>query len=169
MTKGVQKHPGRGVAIKHFVANNQETNRFRSNSILSERTLRDIYLKGFRIVIDEADPASVMSSYNLLNGEHTSQREDLMETLLRQQWGFNGIVMSDWVVAGFQSRKKYPSSCSNGCVKAGNDIMMPGNKIHYENLVKALHGQTEQYPLTRGGMEKCAARMVAFAWKFGNR
>lgn len=169
VTKGVQKHPGRGVAIKHFVANNQETNRFRSNSILSERTLRDIYLKGFRIVIDEADPASVMSSYNLLNGEHTSQREDLMETLLRQQWGFNGIVMSDWVVAGFQSRKKYPSSCSNGCVKAGNDIMMPGNKIHYENLVKALHGQTEQYPLTRGGMEKCAARMVAFAWKFGNR
>ena len=169
VTRGVQKHPGRGVAIKHFVANNQETNRFRTNSIVSERALREIYLKGFRIVIDEAEPASVMSSYNLLNGEHTSQREDLLETLLRQQWGFKGIVMSDWVVPGFESKKKYPSSCANGCVRAGNDIMMPGSKAHYENLLKALHDDANPYPLTREQLEKCAARMVAFAWKYGRK
>ena len=169
MTRGVQKHPGRGVAIKHFAANNQETNRFRTNSIVNERTLRDIYLRGFRIVIDEADPASVMSSYNLLNGEHTSQREDLLETLLRQQWGFRGIVMSDWVVPGFEAKKKYPSSCSNGCIRAGNDIMMPGSKVHYENLLNVLNNDTCSYPLTREQLEKCAARMVAFAWTYGRK
>lgn len=169
VTRGVQKHPGRGVAIKHFAANNQETNRFRTNSIVNERTLRDIYLRGFRIVIDEADPASVMSSYNLLNGEHTSQREDLLETLLRQQWGFRGIVMSDWVVPGFESKKKYPSSCSNGCIRAGNDIMMPGSKVHYENLLNVLNNDTCSYPLTREQLEKCAARMVAFAWTYGRK
>ena len=167
MTRGVQKHPGRGVAIKHFAANNQETNRFRTNSIVNERTLRDIYLRGFRIVIDEADPASVMSSYNLLNGEHTSQREDLLETLLRQQWGFRGIVMSDWVVPGFESKKKYPSSCSNGCIRAGNDIMMPGTEGHQKDLLNALNNSDVAYPITRADLEKCAARMIELTWRLG--
>ncbi|MCD8069511.1 MAG: hypothetical protein LUE87_11655 [Lachnospiraceae bacterium] len=95
LTRGVQARRGRMVTLKHFVANNQETNRMHSNSVVSERALREIYLKGFEIAVREAAPACIMTSYNLLNGEHTSARYDLLETLLRQEWGFAGLVMSD--------------------------------------------------------------------------
>ena len=165
ITRGTQNHQGCGVTIKHFVCNNQETNRFRSNSIVSERALRDIYMKGFEIVIKEAAPYTIMSSYNLLNGEHTSQRYDLMETVLRDEWGFAGIVMSDWVSGNFgDNGKKYPGACAHGTIKAGNDIMMPGTKQHYENLLAALNNADSDYPLTRTDFEKCAARMIDMAW-----
>lgn len=165
ITRGTQKHPGCGVTVKHFVCNNQETNRFRSNSVVSQRALRDIYLKGFEIVIKEAAPLAVMSSYNLVNGEHTSQRYDLMETVLREEWGYEGIVMSDWVTNGMVSDdgRRYPSACASGSIKAGNDIMMPGGRGHYEDMESALHDASVQYPLSRAELEKCAARMIAMA------
>jgi beta-glucosidase len=139
VTKGVQKHQGCSVAIKHFACNNQETNRFHSNSIVSERALRDIYLKGFKITVQEAKPQAVMTSYNLLNGEHTSQRADLIQQVLRKEWGFKGIVMSDWVISGIPTGKvyKYPLACASGSIKAGNDIMMPGSQADYDDLMKA--------------------------------
>ena len=168
ITRGVQKHPTCGVSIKHFCCNNQETNRMHSNTIISQRALRDIYLKGFRIVVDEADPATIMSSYNLLNGEHTSQRYDLLETLLRQEWGYKGIVMSYWVSGNINKPDdKYPGAVASGAIKAGNDIMMPGTPGHHQNLLDALNNPQAAYPISRNDLEKCAARMIELAWKLG--
>lgn len=81
VARGVQEHPGCGVVIKHFAANYQETNRYNSNSIVSERALREIYLRGFQLCVREAKPTAVMTSYNLLNGEHTSESHDLIENI----------------------------------------------------------------------------------------
>jgi len=171
ITLGVQKHKGHGVTLKHFVCNEQETNRLYSNSQVSERTLRDIYMRCFEIVIKEAAPLGVMSSYNLLNGEHTSQRYDLMETVLREEWGYQGIVMSDWV--GYsplsEDGKKYPRACASGSIAAGNDIMMPGGKWHFENMLNALNNPNADYPLTRADLEKCASRMIAMSWKLAGK
>lgn len=168
ITNGVQKHPGRSVSIKHFCCNNQETNRMHSNSQVSQRALRDNYLKGFRIAIDESDPATVMSSYNLLNGEHTSQRFDLLETLLREEWGYKGIVMSDWVSGNFNKPDdKYPGAVASGGSKAGNDIMMPGTEGHHKDILNALNNENADYPITRADLEKCAARMIQMAWRLG--
>ena len=168
VTRGVQKHPGCGVSIKHFCCNNQETNRMHSNSKVSQRALRDIYLKGFRIAIEESNPATIMSSYNLLNGEHTSQRYDLLETLLRQEWGYQGIVMSDWVSGNINKPDdKYPGAVASGAIKAGNDIMMPGTQAHHEDILNALNNENATYPITRNDLEKSAARMIKIAWRLG--
>jgi beta-glucosidase len=169
ITKGVQKHSGCGVTIKHFVANNQETNRFHSNSIMSERTLRDIYLKGFEIAVKEAKPHALMTSYNLLNGEHTSQRRDLNITVLREEWGYEGLIMSDWVTPGLVPgvKFKYPYACASGSIKAGNDIMMPGTRLDHQNLMEALEDPEHEYHITRAHLEMCAENVIKVARKLG--
>lgn len=168
ITKGVQKHRGCGVTLKHFICNNQETNRFYSNSVFSERALRDIYARGFEIAIKESAPLAMMSSYNLVNGKHTSERYDLMETLLRKEWGYKGIVMSDFI-SGDQiiprEVNKYPKVCASGSISAGNDLMMPGGKANFEDVMNALDNEKAGYPLTRENLEKCASRMIAIARK----
>lgn len=169
VTHGVQNHPGCGVTIKHFVCNNQETNRFRSNSMVSERALRDIYMKGFEIVVREAEPHALMSSYNLLNGEHTSEREDLMEEVLRNEWGFRGLVMSDWVTGTIPGHFKYRVALASKSIAAGNDLMMPGAKSHYDDIMNALKNKDGNGTLTRAQLEKCAARVIAVARKLGRK
>ena len=165
ITKGVQKHPGCGVTIKHFCCNNQETNRTRSNSAVSERALRDIYLRGFKIAVTEASPAAVMTSYNLLNGEHTSQRKDLCETVLREEWGFSGVVMSDWLAADYVNpADKYPNARAGASVCAGNDIIMPGEPRDHEDLMKAL----ENGEVTRQDLERSAGRVISLAKELGS-
>ncbi len=127
ITRGVQKHPGCGTTIKHFAANNQETNRYGNNSEVSERAMREIYLRGFEIAVKESQPHVLMTSYNLLNGVHTSQRRDLIEDILRGEFGFRGIVMTDWIVAALNAgKKKYAVPNAARIAAAGGDLIMPG-------------------------------------------
>lgn len=100
MTSGVQAHHDCGTTIIHFAANNQETCRYSNNSIVSERALREIYLKGFEICVKESQPYALMTSYKLLNGVHTSECRELTEDILRCEWEYEGIVMTDWVIGG---------------------------------------------------------------------
>ncbi len=140
ITAGVQAHPGRGTTVKHYAANNQEYNRYNSNSQVSERAMREIYLRGFGICIRLAQPKALMTSYNLLNGIHTSEHSGLLNTILRREFGFQGLVMTDWVVAGIGSGKKnrYPSADAGRVSAAGGDLFMPGCKADAESMRKAL-------------------------------
>ena len=139
LTIGVQRHPGRGVTIKHYAANNQETNRYYNNSIVSERAMRDLYLKSFQICIRESHPMTVMSSYNLLNDVHTSERKDLIDWVLRKEFGFRGIVMTDWLMGGTAPRNTaHPGARASRIAAAGGELIMPGSKADYDDLKEAL-------------------------------
>lgn len=109
-----------------------------------------------------------MSSYNLLNGEHTSARHDLNEVVLREEWGYEGIVMSDWVIGNMTKQEnKYPEAIASGAIKAGNDIFMPGTAANHAELLQALEDLSAKYPITRADLEKSAARMISMAWRLG--
>lgn len=166
ITAGVQKHEGRGTTIKHFCCNNQEFNRYMNNSIVSERALRDLYLKGFEISIRRCEPAALMTSYNLLNGIHTSERADLLKTVVRGEWGYRGLIMSDWVESGKSAKgNKYTMEWAADNVKAGNDITMEGSQKDYEDILTALQGRNSRVKLTRAEVEYCAAHVVDTAWR----
>ena len=113
MVKGIQSQHI-AASVKHFAANNKETNRKHSDSRVSERALREIYLKQFEIIVKEAHPYTIMSSYNLINGIHASENKELLTGILRDEWGFDGLVTTDWWTFGEHYRE----------TKAGNDIKM---------------------------------------------
>lgn len=164
LTKGVQKHPGCGTTVKHFCANNQETNRYQSNSILSQRALREIYMKGFEICIRQSKPAALMTSYNLVNGTHVSERSDLLKTFLRHELGWNGVIVTDWVVNGLQNKKsKYWIEEAAPTIKAGNDIFMPGSAANYKQVLTAMQGKNKKYSISREEVEYCAGHLVEVA------
>ena len=135
MTLGVQKVPGCGTTIKHYACNNQEDNRMGSDSILSERTLREIYLKGFEIAIKDAQPMSIMTSYNLINGVHAANCYDTCTRAARDEWGFAGAIMTDWTTTNVQIQGECTAA---GCMRAGNDMVMPGMEEDHENIRKEL-------------------------------
>jgi len=105
-----------GASVKHYLANNQETNRNANNAIVSQRALREIYMKGYEMIVRNSQPWTIMSSYNKLNGTYTSERRDVMTDILRGEWGFEGLVMSDW----------FGGSDAAAMIHAGNDLLEPG-------------------------------------------
>lgn len=147
---GIQSN-GVGVSVKHFAANNQEVNRMENDSRMSQRALRELYLKGFELAVKLADPWTVMSSYNKLNGEYTQQSHDLLTTILRNEWGFDGIVMTDW-------------GTKEGTVKAvnaGNDLMEPGMQVEIDRIIAAVNaGEISQEQL-----DKNVRNMLAYIVK----
>ena len=132
VVKGVQKEEGIYATIKHFAANNSEENRNHSDSIMDERTLREIYLKGFEICIREAKPKAVMSSYNKINGVHTANCRDLLTLVLRDEWGFDGVVMTDW----YATQKD--QAAADLAIAAGNDLIMPGMPSDSKAILRGL-------------------------------
>ena len=156
MTNGVQNVPGCGTTIKHFACNNQEDNRMGSDSILSERTLREIYLKGFEIAITESQPMSIMTSYNLINGVHAANCEDTCTKAARCEWGFQGVIMTDWTTTEYG-----PDCTASGCMKAGNDLVMPGAFSDRDNLNQELADGT----LSMEDLKACISRLVNIVWQ----
>ena len=139
ITNGVQKHPGCGTTIKHYAANNKELNRYANNSHVSERAMREIYTKGFGICVKKSQPHAVMTSYNLLNGVHTAENRGLIEDILRCEYGYEGIVMTDWVVPmTADKRSANRNSLARFVAAAGGDLFMPGGKSDYEDSKKGI-------------------------------
>lgn len=130
VTKGIQSQ-GVGVSAKHFAVNSQENCRTRVDERVSQRALRELYLKGFEIVVRESDPWTIMSSYNKINGLYAQGNKDMLTTILRDEWGFKGIVMTDWI----GKRADLPTEME---VEAGNDLMTPGYPAQAKDIVEAV-------------------------------
>lgn len=143
LVKGVQSQ-GIGATVKHFACNNKETNRKNSDSRVSERAIREIYLKAFEIIVKEADPWAIMSSYNLINGHRASENKELLTDILRGEWGFKGVVTTDWWTKGEHYKETL----------AGNDIKMGTG--YTERLMEA----EEKGLITRKDLEICARRVL---------
>ncbi len=148
MVRGIQSQ-GVAASLKHFACNNKEVNRKNSDSILSCRALREIYLKGFEICVKTADPWSIMSSYNLINGVNASENKELLTDILRGEWGYEGLVMTDW----------WGHSDHHLEVLAGNDVKMPGG------FPARLQEALDQGLITRDDLLKCVRRLMAYICK----
>lgn len=164
VTTGIQSNDV-GVSIKHFAANNSERNRMALDVHVSQRALREIYLKGFEITVKESNPKTVMSSYNKINGTYTSADYNLLTTILRDEWGFRGLVMTDWFggYSGVSNLTGYKDNSADSGeknaylqIKAGNDLLMPGTRQQIEQLKKNL----KEGALTEQELDICVRRVL---------
>ena len=156
ITRGVQKEPGVGVSIKHFACNNQEDNRMHVNEHISERALREIYLKGFEIAVKTAGPMTIMTSYNRINGVHSANNYDLCTTAARKEWGFKGYIMTDW------STTNGGGSSAAKCITAGNDLIMPGKDSDIREIMDAAEGKRLPH-LTEEKLDESVIRLISAA------
>lgn len=150
ITRGVQQEEGFYVTIKHFACNNQEDNRNFVSSNLSERALREIYLRGFEVAVREGGAKSVMTSYNKINGVYSPNNYDLCTKILRNEWGFDGVVMTDW----FSTNKGQASSAL--AMKAGNDLIMPGGSAFQKDILQGIQSGLIQ----EADLRRCCANVV---------
>ena len=156
ITRGVQREPGVGVSIKHFACNNQEDNRMHVNEIMTERTLREIYLKGFEIAVKTSDPMTIMTSYNRINGVHSANNYDLCTQAARKEWGFRGFIMTDW------STTNGGGSSAAKCILAGNDLVMPGKDSDIQEIIDAV--EEKRLPcLTEDKLDESVIRLITAA------
>ena len=161
---GVQETPGVGVTPKHFCCNNQEDDRNYSDSVVSERALREVYLRGFEICVRAAQPMFLMTSYNLINGVHAANDRELLTHVLRSEWGFGGLVMTDWGTTGggSLSEKKGEDSLPAFCVAAGNDLIEPGSPADVEDILVSLV-EGADHPISIDSLRLCASRVLRAA------
>ena len=148
--RGIQSQ-GVGTSVKHFADNSQETNRMGVDEVISQRALREIYLKGFEIAVREAAPWTVMSSYNRINGPFTQENRELLTTILRDEWGFDGIVMTDWT--GLRNTAAQ--------IQAGNDLMEPGN----DSQIKDIIDKVKSGALAEADLDICVKRILQYLVK----
>lgn len=151
ITKGVQTLPGVGTTVKHFACNNQENNRMGVDAVVSERALREIYLRGFEIAIKESQPMCIMTSYNEINGVHSANNADLCTEIARREWHFQGVIMTDWATT-----LDFGGADAAGCVVAGNDLIMPGATSDLENIEQAY----AEGRLSEADIRSCAERVL---------
>ncbi|MEM8927607.1 MAG: glycoside hydrolase family 3 C-terminal domain-containing protein [Bacteroidota bacterium] len=147
---GIESH-GVGTSVKHYVANNQETERFFNDVLISDRALREIYLKGFEHIVKRSQPWTIMSSYNKVNGTYTSESKFLLTDVLRNEWGFEGLVMTDWF-----GGKNPPAQ-----IAAGNDLLEPGTKRQWDALTEA----AESGELSQTDIDRAASRILTLIFK----
>ena len=148
--RGIQSQ-GISACPKHFAVNNQELRRMASDSVLDERTLREIYLKGFEVAIRESHPLAMMTSYNLINGVHAANCYDICTKAARCEFGFDGLIMTAWTTTNVDS-----SCTASGCVRAGNDVVMPGLPMDLDDLRAALADGS----MSRQQLKTCITRLV---------
>lgn len=150
MVNGIESN-GIGTSVKHFVANNQETNRNFNDTRVSDRAMREIYLKGFEIIVEDAQPWTIMSSYNKVNGTYTAESSYLLTDILRNDWGFEGLVMSDW----------FGGNDAVAMINAGNDLLEPGTKKQW----KALTAGYEDGTLNMDAVDRSVKRILTLVFK----
>lgn len=152
MVNGIESQ-GVGTSVKHFVANNQETNRNNNDVIVSDRAMREIYLKGFEIIVRESQPWTIMSSYNLVNGTHVAESHELLTGILRDEWGFEGLVMSDW----------FGGKDAAAMIRAGNDLLEPGTRRQWDALKEAY----EEGTLSQEAIDTSVRRILRLVLQSG--
>ncbi len=150
MVNGIESN-GVGTSVKHFVANNQETNRNYNDVMVSDRAMREIYLKGFQIIVDKSQPWTIMSSYNKVNGSWVAESRDLLTDVLRNDWGFEGLVMSDW----------FGGNDPVAMINAGNDLLEPGTKKQWNALTKGHENGTLSLEAMDTSVKRILKLMVA--------
>lgn len=163
LTNGVQSFPGRGTTIKHLAANNQETARTSQNSVVNERTMRELYMRGFEMTVKYANPYAIMTSLNCVNGPHGTNSRELATYVVKDEWQFKGLVTTDW-----NTTIPARGGSTTGVINAGDDIIMPGSDRDVEKLTAALFNLSGSGDtVTIGALQKSAVGVLKYILKTG--